>query len=71
MRQVTRPHETIAAFSGNVSIVASLKRINRLRRPVENRKAVDHEAAADFTRLHLRDVAREMAMSKGAAMLDD
>lgn len=88
----TRLHETIAGFSGNVFIVESLKRINRLRRLMEYRKAVDRdaaarrcrehktlielllsgqrEAAADFIRLHLRDAAREKAMSK-AASLDD
>lgn len=88
----TRLHETIASFSGNVFIVESLKRINRLRRLMEYRKAVNREAAArrckehktlidlllsgqretaaDFIRLHLRDAAREKAMSK-AGTLDD
>lgn len=88
----TRLHETIASFSGNVFIVESLKRINRLRRLMEYRKAVNREAAArrcrehktlielllsgqrdaaaDFIRLHLRDAAREKAMSKASA-LDD
>jgi DNA-binding GntR family transcriptional regulator len=88
----TRLHETIAGFSGNIFIVDSLKRINRLRRLMEYRKAVDREAAArrcrehktlielllsgqreaaaDFIRLHLRDAAREKAMSRGAS-LDD
>ena len=88
----TRLHETIAGFSGNVFIVESLRRINRLRRLMEYRKAVNREAAArrcrehktlielllsgqreaaaDFIRLHLRDAAREKAMSKAAA-LDD
>ena len=84
----TRLHETIASFSGNVFIVDSLKRINRLRRLMEYRKAVNREAAArrcrehktliellltgqkdaaaDFIRLHLRDAAREKAMSATA-----
>jgi DNA-binding GntR family transcriptional regulator len=84
----TRLHETIAGFSGNTFIVESLKRINRLRRLMEYRKAVDREAlarrcrehktlielllsgqrdaAADFIRLHLRDAAREKAMSVAA-----
>lgn len=88
----TRLHETIAGFSGNVFIVDSLKRINRLRRLMEYRKAVDREAAArrcrehktlielllsgqreaagDFIRLHLRDAAREKAMSKGSPQDD-
>ena len=81
----TRLHEMIASFSGNVFILESLKRINRLRRLMEYRKAVDREAAArrcrehktlielllggqreaaaDFIRLHLRDAAREKAMT--------
>ena len=42
----TRLHETIAGFSGNVFIVESLKRINRLRRLMEYRKAVNRVAAA-------------------------
>jgi DNA-binding GntR family transcriptional regulator len=88
----TRLHETIAGFSGNVFILESLRRINRLRRLMEYRKAVDREAAArrcrehrtlielllsgqreaaaDFIRLHLRDAAREKAMTGGAS-LDD
>ncbi|HEX7891755.1 MAG TPA: GntR family transcriptional regulator [Ramlibacter sp.] len=88
----TRLHETIAGFSGNVFILESLKRINRLRRLMEYRKAVNREAAArrcrehktlielllsgqreaaaDFIRLHLRDAAREKAMSKSST-LDD
>ena len=48
----TRLHETIAAFSGNVFIVESLKRINRLRRLMEYRKAVNREAAARRCREH-------------------
>ena len=39
-------HETIASFSGNVFIVESLKRINRLRRLMEYKKVVDRKAAA-------------------------
>lgn len=86
----TRLHETIASFSGNVFILESLKRINRLRRLMEYRKAVNREAAArrcrehktlielllsgqreaaaDFIRLHLRDAAREKAMSKRSTL---
>lgn len=48
----TRLHETIAACSGNVFIVESLKRINRLRRLMEYRKAVDRVAAARRCREH-------------------
>lgn len=45
-------HETIASFSGNVFIVDSLKRLNRLRRLIEYRKVVDRQAAARRCREH-------------------
>jgi DNA-binding GntR family transcriptional regulator len=48
----THLHETIAACSGNVFIVESLKRLNRLRRLMEYGKAVDREAAARRCREH-------------------
>lgn len=48
----TRLHETIAGFSGNVFILESLRRINRLRRLMEYRKAVNREAAARRCREH-------------------
>jgi DNA-binding GntR family transcriptional regulator len=48
----TRLHETIAAFSGNVFIIESLKRINRLRRLMEYKKVVGREAAARRCREH-------------------
>jgi len=48
----TRLHETIAACSGNVFILESLKRINRLRRLMEYRKAVDRVAAARRCKEH-------------------
>ena len=48
----TRLHETIAGFSGNVFFVDSLQRINRLRRLMEYRKAVNREAAARRCREH-------------------
>jgi len=48
----TRLHETIAGFSGNMFIVESLKRINRLRRLMEYKKAVNREAAARRCREH-------------------
>jgi DNA-binding GntR family transcriptional regulator len=47
-----RLHETIAGFSGNVFIVESLKRINRLRRLMEYKKVVDREAAARRCKEH-------------------
>ena len=48
----TRLHETIAGFSGNVFILESLKRINRLRRLMEYKKVVDREAAARRCKEH-------------------
>lgn len=48
----TRLHETIAACSGNVFILESLKRINRVRRLMEYRKTADREAAARRCREH-------------------
>jgi DNA-binding GntR family transcriptional regulator len=42
----TRLHETIAACSGNLFFLDSLKRINRLRRLMEYRTSVDRDAAA-------------------------
>ena len=48
----TRLHETIAACSGNVFILESLKRINRLRRLMEYRKAVDRVSAARRCKEH-------------------
>lgn len=47
-----RLHETIAGFSGNVFIVESLKRINRLRRLMEYKKVVDRSAAARRCKEH-------------------
>ncbi len=47
-----RLHETIAGFSGNVFIVESLKRINRLRRLMEYKKVVDRQAAARRCKEH-------------------
>ena len=48
----TRLHETLAACSGNVFILESLKRINRLRRLMEYRRTADREAAARRCREH-------------------
>lgn len=48
-----RLHETIAGFSGNVFMVDTLKRVNRLRRLMEYRKNVDRGAAARRCREHL------------------
>jgi DNA-binding GntR family transcriptional regulator len=46
-------HETIAACSGNVFILDSLKRLNSLRRLMEYRKSFDRAAAARRCREHL------------------
>ena len=48
----TRLHETLAACSGNLFILDALQRINRLRRLMEYRKAVDRQAAARRCREH-------------------
>ena len=48
----SRLHETIAGFSGNMFIVESLKRINRLRRLMEYKKVVNRDAAARRCREH-------------------
>lgn len=48
-----RLHEVIAAFSGNVFICDALRRVNRLRRLMEYRKAVDRDASARRCKEHL------------------
>jgi DNA-binding GntR family transcriptional regulator len=48
-----RLHEVIAGFSGNVFICDGLKRVNRLRRLMEYRKAVDRRASARRCKEHL------------------
>lgn len=49
----SRLHETIAGFSGNVFIVESLRRLNRLRRLMEYQKSVDRTASARRCEEHL------------------
>lgn len=49
----TRLHETIASFSGNLFIVDSLQRLNKVRRLMEYRKAVDRDQAERRCREHL------------------
>ncbi|WP_240636147.1 GntR family transcriptional regulator [Caldimonas tepidiphila] len=49
----SRLHETIAALSGNVFMADALKRVNRLRRLMEYRKAVDRTATARRCKEHL------------------
>lgn len=48
-----RLHETIAGFSGNTFIADALKRVNRLRRLMEYRKAVDRSASQRRCKEHL------------------
>jgi len=49
----TRLHEAIAACSGNMFILDSLKRLNRVRRLMEYTKAVDREQAMRRCKEHL------------------
>ncbi|RAR55367.1 DNA-binding GntR family transcriptional regulator [Paraburkholderia unamae] len=49
----SRLHETIAACSGNVFILDGLRRLDRLRRLMEYRKAVDRDQAGRRCREHL------------------
>ncbi|MFC4275128.1 GntR family transcriptional regulator [Achromobacter aloeverae] len=49
----TRLHETIASCSGNAFILDSLRRINRVRRLMEYRKAVDRKQALRRCEEHL------------------
>lgn len=49
----SRLHETIAGFSGNVFIVESLRRLNRLRRLMEYQKSIDRVASARRCEEHL------------------
>lgn len=49
----THLHETIAGFSGNLFILESLTRLNRVRRLIEYRKAVDREQAERRCHEHL------------------
>lgn len=48
-----RLHEVIASFSGNVFLCDGLKRVNRLRRLMEYRKAVDRSATIRRCKEHL------------------
>lgn len=63
----TRLHETIASFSGNAFIIDSLKRINRLRRLMEYKKAVDRVAAARRCREHKTLIELLLAGQREAA----
>lgn len=60
-------HETIAECSGNVFILESLKRLNRLRRLMEYRKSVNREASARRCREHLTLIGLLLTSQQEAA----
>lgn len=49
----THLHETMAGFSGNLFVLDALRRLNRVRRLMEYRKAVDRDQAERRCREHL------------------
>lgn len=63
----TRLHETIAASSGNMFMLDSLRRLNRLRRLIEYRKAVDREQAHRRCVEHLKLIDLLLADDREAA----
>lgn len=63
----TRLHECIAGASGNVFILESLRRINRLRRLMEYGKNVDRTAAAQRCKEHLTLIDLLLADQREAA----
>lgn len=63
----THLHETIASFSGNLFIVDSLRRLNRVRRLMEYRKAVDRDQAERRCREHLTLINLLMSGQREAA----
>jgi len=63
----TRLHECIALASGNVFILESLRRINRLRRLMEYGKAVNRTAAAQRCKEHLTLIDLLLAGQREAA----
>jgi DNA-binding GntR family transcriptional regulator len=67
----TRLHETIASCAGNTFIVDSLRRINRIRRLMEYRKAVDRQQALRRCQEHLVliDLLLEHKFEQAAEMM--
>ncbi|PRY04533.1 GntR family transcriptional regulator [Paraburkholderia sp. BL25I1N1] len=63
----SRLHETIAACSGNVFILDGLRRLDRLRRLMEYRKAVDRDQAERRCREHLTLIDLLLADQREAA----
>ncbi len=63
----SRLHETIAACSGNLFILDGLRRLDRLRRLMEYRKAVDRDQAERRCREHLTLIDLLLAGQRDAA----
>ncbi|WP_367394551.1 GntR family transcriptional regulator [Cupriavidus sp. Agwp_2] len=63
----SRLHETIAACSGNAFILEGLRRLDRLRRLMEYRKAVDRDQAERRCREHLELIDLLLAGQQEAA----
>ncbi|SAI69522.1 GntR family transcriptional regulator [Bordetella ansorpii] len=63
----TRLHEIIAACSGNTFILDSLRRINRVRRLMEYRKAVDRQQSLRRCQEHLALIDLLLAGKREAA----
>lgn len=63
----SRLHETIAACSGNAFILEGLRRLDRLRRLMEYRKAVDRNQAERRCREHLNLIDMLLAGQQEAA----
>ncbi|MGU7770473.1 GntR family transcriptional regulator [Burkholderia sp. MR1-5-21] len=63
----SRLHETIAACSGNAFILDGLRRLDRLRRLMEYRKAVDRDQAERRCREHLTLIDLLLADQREAA----
>ena len=63
----SRLHETIAACSGNAFILEGLRRLDRLRRLMEYRKAVDRDQAERRCREHLTLIDLLLGGQKEAA----
>ncbi|RDV00609.1 GntR family transcriptional regulator [Trinickia dinghuensis] len=63
----SRLHETIAACSGNLFILEGLRRLDRLRRLMEYRKAVDRDQAERRCREHLTLIDLLLADQREAA----
>lgn len=63
----THLHETIASFSGNLFVMDALRRLNRVRRLMEYRKAVDRDQAERRCREHLMLIDLLLADQREAA----